>query len=317
MKDFFASWARQHGVPIEDNWTVEQICDAIVGRKLPWPDELVNEQGWQLWTATLRYDLGVKSIKWDEVSASDSDPEIEIVFTLSAKRQWKAKIARNLLRSEDFGRVCAMLERSLREWNTTDLAEREAAMAAAAREWTERAPDLMDHVVGYRAWNLDGSRIKPIGMGEDVWEGGKEVRATCTHGHMHIAPDPDCECGLYAWHSFEQVRGGARGDQVFGAVQAWGHIEVHGTGFRAEYMRPVMLAYDDSDDRMQMGGPNDGLRTYGADYFRVKKIAETLGGELKVVGFSEFQRAGEKFGLTLSPGTPDLFPPTDGFPPDE
>lgn len=310
MKDFFAKWAEQHGVPVEEGWTVEQICDALIAAGTEWPADLVNEQGWQLWTATLRRDLGVRSIKWDEIVDKESGGnDLEITFTLAASRTYIQRISRQRIKTQEFGELCTGLERDLREWNTIDLAEREAQMKILATEWESRAPDLMDYVVGYRAWNLHGGQIKPIGAGDDVWKGGLEVRASCKNGGLHVSPDSECECGLYAWHDFERVKAGVNEAQVYGAVQAWGRIEVHQEGFRSEYMQPVMLAYDDTDDVLvsnDVGGP---ALKRSEDYERVKRIADLLGGDIEVIGYSVMQERGRNYGRTLSAAeTPDLFP---------
>ncbi|MET0600535.1 MAG: hypothetical protein ABW167_00955 [Baekduia sp.] len=314
MKDFFGKWAAQHDVAIDEGWTVEQICDALVKANVEWPAEMTNEQGWQLWTATLRRDLGVRAVKWDELSPREGEDgsTLEITFTLAASRTFVQRLPRERIRNDEFGQLCTGLERDLREWNTADLAEREAKMALLAAEWEVRAPDLMDHVVGYRAWNLNGGQIKPIGAGDDVWKGGEEVRASCKNGGLHVSPDSECECGLYAWHDFERVKANANESQVFGAVQAWGRIEVHSDGFRSEFMRPCMLAYDDSDDQLvsTLDGETPEVRR-GPDFDRVTRIADLLGGDIEVVGYSVIQERGRDYGLTLSAkDTPDLFPST-------
>lgn len=303
MKDFFAQYAANSDVATEPNWTVEQLCDAIVAADVAWPEKMGNDQAWHLWTARLRHDIGVKSVKWDEITG-DGPPKIEVAISLAGKREWKMRLDRTRFLEEPFGRLCMKIETTLREWNATDLAEREERLKQQAVEWEERAPDLMDHLIGFRQWNLDGSHIRPIGMGDDVWRGGKEVKANCTQGVAHVAPANDCECGLYAWTSFSEVRAGAHDGQVCGAVQAWGRVEVHNKGFRSEYMRPVLLAYDDSDDRL---GPNGIER--GPDYVRVSKIAKNLGGDIEVVGFNAIEMRARDYGMLLTKeSAPQLYP---------
>lgn len=89
------------------------------------------------------------------------------------------------------------------------------------------APDLVEHVVGFRAWQLAGSALAPVGMGLKTWDGGNEVRAVCGAVERfrrrtgavvytregsprpwfawHEAPDATCDCGLYAWHEAQAV----------------------------------------------------------------------------------------------------------------
>jgi hypothetical protein len=71
--------------------------------------------------------------------------------------------------------------------------------------------------------------------------GGQWLHAQCPKGH--VAPAPDCECGVHAWHprrsSARDVLA-ARGT-VPGIVEAQGAIEVHEDGFRAARARPYAL----------------------------------------------------------------------------
>jgi hypothetical protein len=81
---------------------------------------------------------------------------------------------------------------------------------------------------------------------EDFWK-------TALERPEHQAPHPDCECGIYAYHRFGQVFNrrhlfGAlmttlneKIPFVVGAVQLWGKLEVHETGVRAQYAKPVLF----------------------------------------------------------------------------
>lgn len=298
MHDKFLAWAQQHAAPAESSWTTEQICDSLIERGVVWPSELTNEQGWQLWTARMRRDTAVKSITFDE----DGD-FLEVTFRLQDKREFKTQVAKNLLAEVDFGGVCHEIEQRLRRWKGVDderralvLAEHDAVLATAA-------PDLMEHLLGFRAWQLSGHRIKPIGVGGDVWRGGDEVRAECGNGHEHRAPDNHCDCGLYAWHSWAAIEREARQSgaipRVFGAVVARGRMQIHNDGFRAEYMRPVLIGYDDADDHVT-SGPDGPTLARGPDFARVQRIAAHL-GEIEVVGFSQMERRAATFGR-LVPG---------------
>lgn len=116
----------------------------------------------------------------------------------------------------------------------------------------ERDPPLVAGVIhGLRTWSLDirageprlGSPMAP----DYVWEAdGLATTAECeTHGRD--SPRPNCGCGLYAHHprgrwadlalEHRHGRPGACG----GIVAAWGRVEVHRDGFRAQHARPVAL----------------------------------------------------------------------------
>jgi hypothetical protein len=118
-------------------------------------------------------------------------------------------------------------------------------------------PDLAATIVGYRAWKVASRAIgqevglRPLGGGADHWRGAEEVRARC--GTMfHAAPDPSHHCGWNAWHDPLRVERELRRGRVVGAIACRGRVEVHRDGFRAEWARPICLAYhDDAQLRME------------------------------------------------------------------
>lgn len=312
MKDKLAGWAREQGVPTRDNFTVEQICDAIIDAGKPWPPVLTNEEGWQFWTAKMRHGCSIQSIQWDEIM-SDRDEgrarTIEITFRLQDKREHKRRFPKTVLDERDFGAICRDLEDEMEAWKATDDAEREERMRREDEEYQTRAPDLMEYVIGFRAWTLAGHRLKPIGMGGDVWDGGKEIRASCGNGHEHRSPSDDCECGLYAWHRFSMLkRDAADGStKVIGAVRAHGRIAVHKEGFRAEYMQPVLLGYDDSHDVWGVDKAGEPSVARGPDFARVSEIAAQL-GDIQVVPYRILEDAAGEFGQRIPMDNPDLMP---------
>lgn len=113
-------------------------------------------------------------------------------------------------------------------------------------------------IQGLRAWSvvwLEGEPWLGGTMTRGLWEPyGGATRAVCDPGvgrfgrwlggRTHPAPDRHCRCGLYAFHphSFPD-EGSAVGmrPQVAGVVAAWGRVELHRGGFRAEYARSVAL----------------------------------------------------------------------------
>jgi hypothetical protein len=113
------------------------------------------------------------------------------------------------------------------------------------------APDLVEPVIGFREWRLRGDRL--LSQHTDVaWE-GETMAAECLPGrfsvhrgpglHADPSPAPDCACGLYA--CFEPYRRWASSVDwtlIAGAAALWGRIQVHRSGMRAQYARPVVLA---------------------------------------------------------------------------
>ncbi len=110
-------------------------------------------------------------------------------------------------------------------------------------------PDLIDHVVGFRQWAL--GRVVDMRMEEGLWSisqpirWSRRMRARCLKQRGgHFAPDWGCECGLYAKHNMGYPTGLQSGCG-YGAVKAWGKLQVHHDGFRAEYAEVIALAYGD------------------------------------------------------------------------
>lgn len=121
----------------------------------------------------------------------------------------------------------------------------------------ELAPDLIAPVIGFRAWRLGADRLLSPYI-PCRWE-GRTMHAQCYDANRtllrgegwldapHPSPDPRCQCGIYAYH-----RPGLRayyGEFAWaeGIIAAWGRIEVHADGFRAEHARIEALARPDRD----------------------------------------------------------------------
>jgi hypothetical protein len=140
------------------------------------------------------------------------------------------------------------------------------------------APLLPGTLYGLRTWRV----VTPDGRPElagpyqhTPWPAGEPVRAVCSHGGVHSAPAPDCQCGVHALHprpkSARRVLAG-RGD-IPGVVEAWGDVEVHEAGFRAAYGRPYALVL--------LPGRNERLirelaRRYRVPVLELRKPSELL-----------------------------------------
>jgi hypothetical protein len=104
--------------------------------------------------------------------------------------------------------------------------------------------------------------------------------AACAHAFAHHAPDPDCDCGLYAHHH----PGGRsdREDEIAGAVVAWGQLHVYQDGFRAEHARVVALARQPRADRRRRIAEDAAARRYSATLVDAGEL-ELVAGELELV----------------------------------
>lgn len=121
------------------------------------------------------------------------------------------------------------------------------------------APDLVEPVVGFRAWRIVGGRLLSPYI-PCTWE-GRVMHAACfdanrrlQHGRGwladdHVSPHPDCQCGVYAYH-----RPGAQAyygewELCEGVVSVWGRIEAHRDGLRAEHAQIEALAMPPRHDQ--------------------------------------------------------------------
>jgi glycine cleavage system H protein len=107
------------------------------------------------------------------------------------------------------------------------------------------APDFLEAVVGYRAWHVeDDGLLRPWTFMALPWQPGAN-RAVCARDVRHSPPVADCMCGLYALTDPSDRRLDFRADQAVGAIAAWGDLEVHRSGFRAEHACVTALAVPD------------------------------------------------------------------------
>lgn len=113
-------------------------------------------------------------------------------------------------------------------------------------------PDLIQPVVGFRAWRLDQDFLLSPSTGE-WWPPGTELQARCLRGaHLEVAPAHDCDCGIYAYYEAWTTAtwyASRLGDSIPGAVLAWGRIEASYGGMRAQFARLLCLGLPPWADR--------------------------------------------------------------------
>lgn len=115
-----------------------------------------------------------------------------------------------------------------------------------------RAPDLVEPVVGFRAWRIVGERLLSPYI-PCRWD-GRVMHAVCYPANRsllfgrgwleepHESPHPACKCGIYAYHRPGIQSYYGEFDWVEGIVTVWGRIEAHADGLRAEHARVEALA---------------------------------------------------------------------------
>lgn len=109
-----------------------------------------------------------------------------------------------------------------------------------------RAPDLVEPVLGYRAWQVNQDGVLGSLAWMHAWPEGVTT-AECVRGkrdHRHRAPVHNCDCGIYAYTRLDSR---LLAFNCIGVIAAWGAIELHErgddvVGFRAEHACPLALA---------------------------------------------------------------------------
>jgi hypothetical protein len=141
--------------------------------------------------------------------------------------------------------------------------------------WAD-APDLIEPIVGYRAWRYTISegvqlfplnakaRLLPKSEWEDAWAAWVTSSCQVPGDVTHLAPDEDCTCGFYALKSpenvaeftaaiiFQSAASRAEGGEeaVLGRVLLAGKVIEHETGYRAERARIAELIPTTTDGGM-------------------------------------------------------------------
>jgi hypothetical protein len=118
------------------------------------------------------------------------------------------------------------------------------------------APDLVRPVIGFRQWRLCDGALQSMWT-DDRWDRA-ELQARCRADVFDAspgrrgAPDPDCTCGVHAWHRQVPLGASPTRELVAGAVALWGSIQVHATGMRGQCARIVALELPISRGRKRL-----------------------------------------------------------------
>lgn len=146
--------------------------------------------------------------------------------------------------------------------------------------------DLGTKIIGFRAWTIqEDGYLHALGLSNQAWGRGPNVAVCNKRDSMawklsagfsdvpRAAPDPckdapghGCECGLYAYHENKwKVTPGPFVNpavQVPGVIAAWGRMEVHNKGFRAQKAEIVALGFNPNWLRSTV----DRIKTTARDY---------------------------------------------------
>lgn len=133
---------------------------------------------------------------------------------------------------------------------------------------------------GLRAWRvLADGRLTGIAK-HQAWPTDGPLESECLR-FCHYSPAPDCSCGAYGFHPnpfrlrmLSRRHGPQRAGFVFGVVQAWGRMEVHLDGFRAQWARPRALVTLSADRRSPYRLKKRAAARYGAELIHARSTEE-------------------------------------------
>lgn len=247
-------------------------------------------------------DYGVREVRWQRPATGgltlhfkmSDGTKFHCEFT-----EWHVEQVQAGLQYQTFFRqMDSGLRAHVNEW----IRQRKAASAASS-------PDIGEYIVGYRQWKLgeNSTILHPVSRGR-TWVTGDWSEAICDRANehgvaggrhagffvptnvlAHVAPDPNCECGLYALHT---PTSRTTELAVTGAVIAKGLIEVHDTGFRAQYAKPVIFCLPELKDV-------PGEETLRAATATVHRLAKAHG--VQAVPEKNLVSAAQEWGRPLPP----------------
>jgi hypothetical protein len=142
--------------------------------------------------------------------------------------------------------------------------------------------DVQDPMVGIRAWRIANKEL--VSMWRETPWTQCLMWSTCPYLSLkHIAPDPECSCGIYAQYDIPSRRIVARDFLVWGVVSIWGKVIAHSHEVRAQYARIEVLAPHpciegaEREARLELRHLAARLRVRLTTFDRLKEAAELAG----------------------------------------
>lgn len=170
---------------------------------------------------------------------------------------------------------------------TGKLIKNYAKIAEAFKEWqASLGTQTIIHHPATEA--VGGHLISPTKVGH-VWKPGVNV-ADCLlieGTEMHMAPHPNCQCGLYSYYDCPKLSVIGRSvSRVVGVVTQWGQIEAHATGMRSQFMKIEALLGNEAQ-----------LRTLASEWFDSEDAPLIFDNE--TTSCDEFASLASEFGSPL------------------
>jgi hypothetical protein len=147
------------------------------------------------------------------------------------------------------------------------------------------APDLIEPIIAFRKWRVVDGRLRslyePVFWLEAMQHA--ECRSGTHSGAPHEVPHSRCSCGIYASHEPDYRFPTVDYRGVSGIVSAWGAIEVHADGLRAEWVQVEALSVYSHWGRRQteaVGAVADSLGVDVVDLYDLEAVAGRYGSRL-------------------------------------
>jgi hypothetical protein len=118
-------------------------------------------------------------------------------------------------------------------------------------------PTFAGELLGVRTWRVEehpsgGEVLTALAVGTTWARGPEPIRAMCwgePSRPSHVVPVADCSCGIYAlypnlpdaYDCAQACLAHPEEGTIAGVIEAWGKVEAHSSGFRAEWARPSIL----------------------------------------------------------------------------
>lgn len=104
----------------------------------------------------------------------------------------------------------------------------------------KKPKESIEPIIAYRCWRTEGDCLIPQNHTGEQYQPRKRMEAFCG---KHVAPEPDCQCGFYAFPDMESLfrNFNYTSGYVYARVALWGKVQVHQTGYRAQYMYPQLF----------------------------------------------------------------------------
>ena len=118
--------------------------------------------------------------------------------------------------------------------------------------WADETTSI-EAISGWRLWQVvpwerSQYRLAAWSLADLVWPAHERCESTCLRVREagHLAPQPRCGCGLYAFRSRSLAETAMAsemrpGTVALGRVSLWGRVVEHGSGWRAQYGYPYEL----------------------------------------------------------------------------